>query len=83
MPTDSLARRLIYKHRMRLGMSPEQYGEQVVKCSGGTVRRVERGYVPFLHNQIKFAVALGMELEDLWGIPPIAEVPVPRMRVAA
>jgi transcriptional regulator with XRE-family HTH domain len=81
MPTDSLARRLIYKHRMRLGLSPEQYA-RMIGCSGGTVRRVERGYTPFLHNQFKFAAALGMEREDLWGLPPIAEVR-DRVRVAA
>jgi hypothetical protein len=74
MPTDSLARRLIYKHRMRLGMSPEQYGARI-GCAGGTVRRVEKGYVPFLHNQKKFAAGLDMEIEELWGIPPIAAVP--------
>jgi DNA-binding XRE family transcriptional regulator len=84
MQTDSLARRLIYAHRMKLGMSPEQYGTHI-GCAGGTVRRVEKGYVPFLHNQRKFADALGMDRESLWGTPPIREIPNPSvdLRVAA
>lgn len=54
-------------------MSPEQYGQTVVRCSGMTVRRVEAGYVPFLSTQAKFAQALDMPLDELFGMPVIAE----------
>lgn len=81
MQTGELAKRLVHSHRVRLGMSPEQYGSEVVHCSGGTVRRVEKGYVPFLYNQRKFAKALQMELTELWGTPDMPEVPVIRERM--
>ena len=67
--TNPLAPHLIRQHRVRLGMSPEQYGQQVVHCTGVTVRRVERGYTPFLHTQKKFADALGMTVDELFGMP--------------
>jgi DNA-binding XRE family transcriptional regulator len=67
--TNPLAPHLIRQHRVRLGMSPEQYGQQVVYCTGVTVRRVERGYTPFLHTQKKFADALEMTVDELFGMP--------------
>lgn len=50
---------------MRLGLSPEQYGVRI-GCSGMTVRRVESGYTPFRSTQIKFASAMGVEVDDLF-----------------
>jgi DNA-binding transcriptional regulator YiaG len=38
-----LAASRIRQHRVRLGLSPEQYGIRI-GCSGMTVRRVEDGY---------------------------------------
>jgi hypothetical protein len=34
--------------------------------AGGTVRRVEDGYTPFLSTQKKFAAAQGLEVDDLF-----------------
>lgn len=70
--SNQLARHLIHQHRVRLALSPEQYGHRI-KVSGMTVRRVERGYVPFLSTQGKFAADLGMTVDELFGMPAIAE----------
>jgi transcriptional regulator with XRE-family HTH domain len=61
-----LAASRIRQHRVRLGLSPEQYGIRI-GCSGMTVRRVEAGYAPFLSTQKKFADALDLEVTDLFG----------------
>jgi len=66
MASNRLAGDRVHLHRVRLGLSPEQYGSQVVKVSGMTVRRVEAGYTPFLSTQLKFAQALGVEIDDLF-----------------
>lgn len=76
--SNPLAPHLIRQHRVRLGMSPEQFGQTVVHCTGVTVRRVESGYTPFLHTQKKFADALGMTVDELFGMPAMAP-----MRTAA
>jgi DNA-binding XRE family transcriptional regulator len=71
-----LARRRIHEHRIRLGLSPEQYGLRI-GVSGMTVRRVERGYVPFLSTQAKFAKAVLGEngtAPDLFGMPSLPKV---------
>lgn len=52
-------------HRVRLGLSPEQYGVRI-GCSGMTVRRVESGYTPFRNTQFKFSQDLGVEVEELF-----------------
>jgi DNA-binding XRE family transcriptional regulator len=71
--SSQLARHLIHAHRVRLGLSPEQYGQRI-RVSGMTVRRVEKGYTPFLSTQAKFAADLGMTVDALFGMPAIAEV---------
>jgi len=71
-----LARRRIQQHRVRLGLSPEQFGIRI-GVSGMTVRRVEAGYVPFLSTQAKFARALEVEIDDLFGMPAL-----PRLKAA-
>jgi transcriptional regulator with XRE-family HTH domain len=60
-----LSARRIHQHRVRLGLSPEQYGIRV-GCSGMTVRRVEQGYTPFRSTQAKFARDLGVEVDELF-----------------
>lgn len=75
--SNELAPLLVRQHRVKLGLSPEQYGQRI-QVSGMTVRRVERGYTPFLSTQAKFAADLGLSLVDLFGMPP-----APRMREAA
>lgn len=60
-----LSARRIHQHRVRLGLSPEQYGVRI-GCSGMTVRRVEAGYVPFRSTQAKFAKDLGLLVDDLF-----------------
>jgi DNA-binding XRE family transcriptional regulator len=68
-----LARRRIHEHRIRLGLSPEQYGLRI-GVSGMTVRRVERGYTPFLSTQAKFAKAVvgdDATPPDLFGMPAL------------
>lgn len=60
-----LAARRIHVHRVRLGLSPEQYGVRI-GTSGMTVRRVEAGYVPFRFTQVKFAKDLGVEVDELF-----------------
>ena len=67
-----LARRRIQQHRVRLGLSPEQYGIRI-GVSGQTVRRVEAGYVPFLSTQAKFARDLDEPIDSLFGMPKLAE----------
>lgn len=65
MASNRLAGRRIHQHRVRLGLSPEQYG-LFIHVSGMTVRRVESGYTPFRSTQAKFAKALGVEVDELW-----------------
>lgn len=60
-----LAGRRIHQHRVRLGLSPEQYGLRI-GTSGMTVRRVEGGYTPFRSTQIKFARDLRVEVDELF-----------------
>lgn len=60
-----LSARRIHQHRVRLGLSPEQYGVRI-GCSGMTVRRVEAGYVPFRSTQAKFAKDLDLQVDDLF-----------------
>lgn len=55
----------IQRHRIRLGLSPEQFGQRI-GCAGMTVRRVEAGFVPFRSTQAKFARELGVEVDDLF-----------------
>jgi transcriptional regulator with XRE-family HTH domain len=61
---------------VRLGLSPEQFGIRI-GVSGGTVRRVEAGYQPFRSTQVKFALALGVTVDEMW---PLS---LDRRRVAA
>lgn len=72
--SNRLAARRIQQHRVRLALSPEQYGIRI-GVSGMTVRRVEAGYTPFRSTQGKFARDLGIEVDDLF--------PLERRRVAA
>jgi transcriptional regulator with XRE-family HTH domain len=58
----------IRQHRVRLGLSPEQYGVRI-GVAGMTVRRVEKGYRPFLSTQAKFSRDLGLEVDELFGLP--------------
>lgn len=60
-----LAALRIQQHRVRLGLSPEQFGIRI-GCSGMTVRRVEAGYTPFRSTQAKFAKELGVEVDELF-----------------
>jgi len=57
----------VHRHRVRLGLSPEQYGFRV-GCAGMTVRRVEAGYVPFRSTQAKFAKDLKVPVDELFGL---------------
>lgn len=63
--SNRLAGHRIHQHRVRLGLSPEQYGIRI-GCSGMTVRRVEAGYTPFRSTQAKFAHDLGIEVDELF-----------------
>lgn len=63
--SNRLAARRIQQHRVRLALSPEQYGIRI-GVSGMTVRRVEAGYTPFRSTQGKFARDLGIEVDDLF-----------------
>lgn len=65
MLSTQLAGVRIHQHRVRLGLSPEQYGIRI-RCSGMTVRRVEAGYRPFRSTQAKFAADLEVEVDELW-----------------
>lgn len=60
-----LSARRIHQHRVRLGLSPEQYGIRI-GCSGMTVRRVEAGYTPFRSTQVKFAKDLDLHVDELF-----------------
>jgi transcriptional regulator with XRE-family HTH domain len=60
-----LAARRIHQHRVRLGLSPEQYGIRI-GTSGMTVRRVEMGYTPFRSTQAKFAADLQVPVDELF-----------------
>lgn len=71
-----LAGRRIHQHRVRLGLSPEQYGVRI-GTSGMTVRRIEGGYTPFRSTQKKFAKDLGVEVDELFPLT------LDRRRVAA
>jgi transcriptional regulator with XRE-family HTH domain len=68
--SNELARHRIHDHRVRLGLSPEQFALRI-GVSGMTVRRVEKGYTPFLSTQQKFAAALDITHTDLFGMPDI------------
>lgn len=68
--SNQLAPVLVRQHRIRLALSPEQYGERI-RVSGMTVRRVEKGYTPFLSTQKKFADDLGIPHEQLFGVPEL------------
>lgn len=63
-----LSARRVHQHRVRLGLSPEQYGVRI-GVAGMTVRRVESGYTPFLSTQAKFARDMGLEVDELFGLP--------------
>lgn len=65
MVSTRLAGRRLQQHRVRLGLSPEQYGIRI-GVAGMTVRRVEAGYTPFRSTQAKFARDLGVEVDDLF-----------------
>jgi transcriptional regulator with XRE-family HTH domain len=65
MASNRLAGRRIHQHRVRLGLSPEQYGV-LIGVSGMTVRRVEAGYTPFRSTQLKFAKDLGVEVDTIF-----------------
>lgn len=65
MASTRLAGRRLQTHRVRLGLSPEQYGIRI-GVAGMTVRRVEAGYTPFRSTQAKFARDLGVEVDDLF-----------------
>jgi len=63
--SNRLAAARIHTHRVRLGLSPEQYGIRI-GTSGMTVRRVEEGYTPFRSTQVKFAKDLDVEVDELF-----------------
>jgi DNA-binding XRE family transcriptional regulator len=65
MASNRLVGRRIQQHRVRLGLSPEQYGVHI-GVSGMTVRRVEAGYTPFRSTQVKFAKALEVQVDELF-----------------
>lgn len=69
-----VAARRIKTHRIRLALSPEQYGVRI-GVSGMTVRRVEAGYVPFLSTQGKFARDMGLEVDELFGTSRVRRQP--------
>lgn len=65
MASNRLAGQRIHQHRVRLGLSPEQYGIRI-GVAGMTVRRVEAGYTPFRSTQLKFAADLGVNVDEFW-----------------
>lgn len=65
MASNRLAASRIHQHRVRLALSPEQYGIRI-GVSGMTVRRIEAGYTPFRSTQGKFAMDLGVEVDELF-----------------
>jgi len=71
--SSQLAGRRIHTHRVRLGLSPEQYGVRI-GVSGMTVRRVESGYRPFLSTQAKFAADMQVPVDELFGMPALRKV---------
>ncbi len=85
MASTRLAARRVHTHRVRLGLSPEQYGVRI-GVVGMTVRRVEAGATPFRNTQKKFAAALStperpVEVDELW--PLSLDRREPARRVAA
>lgn len=77
-----LAASRIHQHRVRLGLSPEQFGVRV-GVSGMTVRRVEAGFVPFRSTQAKFAREMGVEIDEIWPLSLDRRKPRTREAVAA
>lgn len=65
MASSRLVGRRVHQHRVRLGLSPEQYGLRI-GVAGMTVRRVEAGFTPFRSTQRKFACDLGVEVDELF-----------------
>jgi DNA-binding XRE family transcriptional regulator len=65
MKSNRLAGKRVQLHRVRLGLSPEQYGIRI-GVSGMTVRRVEKGYQPFRSTQAKFCKDMGVQVDELW-----------------
>jgi hypothetical protein len=65
MAFNRLVGRRIQQRRVRLGLSPEQYGLRI-GVTGRTVRRVETGFIPVRMNQAKFASDMGLEVDELW-----------------
>jgi DNA-binding XRE family transcriptional regulator len=63
--SNRLAANRVHKHRVRSGLSPEQYGVHI-GVSGMTVRRVEAGYTPFRSTQAKFARDMELEVDELF-----------------
>jgi len=63
--SNRLAAGRIHTHRVRLGLSPEQYGIRI-GTSGMTVRRVESGFTPFRSTQVKFAKDLAVDVDELF-----------------
>lgn len=68
MASTKLAGRVVHLHRVRLGLSPEQYGD-ALGISGQTIRRIECGGTkPHRLTQRKLAGSLGVQVDELW--PP-------------
>lgn len=65
MALNRVAAQRIQTRRVRLGLSPEQYGVRI-GTSGMTVRRVESGYTPFRSTQLKFANDLDVKVDELF-----------------
>lgn len=65
MAFNQIAAWKVRQRRVRLGLSPDQYGIRI-GCSGETVRRVERGYIPFASTGRKFAADLSLEVDELF-----------------
>lgn len=65
MASQRLAGQRIHKHRVRLGLSPEQYGLRIA-VSGMTVRRVELGMPVYVSTAKKFADDLELEVDELF-----------------
>lgn len=52
---------------MNLGLSPEAWGARI-GCSGGTIRRAEKGAPLFDHTKRLIAAAMGLQSTDLWPV---------------
>lgn len=65
MVSNQLAGRQVQTHRVRLGLSPEQYGMRT-GLSGGTIRRIEAGCPSVRSTQVKIAKELGVEVDELF-----------------